>query len=616
MSETEFNANLRDIQFVLFEQLHVEELCKLAPFKDFGKADFQLVLSEAARFAKEVLGPANRPADAVGCSYEKPAQAGGVPVVKTPPALREAWQQFRQAGWICMNGGQEHGGQGLPTTVAALAGELFTGSCCALALCSLLTQGVIHVLEKFGADELKAVILPKLFSGEWTGTMVLTEAQAGSDVGASKTRAKKTDDGNYLISGEKIFITCGDHDLADNIVHLVLARVEGALAGTKGLSLFVVPKFRVNADGSLGAFNDVRCSGIEHKMGINGSPTCTMSFGEDGDCRGTLLGREGDGIRIMFHMMNEARIDCGFQGQSQASAAYLNALDYARQRVQGSSIKDGKDPNAPKVTIDQHPDVRRMLISMKAYAEGLRALLASMARLVDLSQHAATPEEREAAGARLELLTPIGKAHGSDMGFQACHTAVQVFGGYGYLRDYPVEQYLRDVRISSIYEGANGIQAMDLLGRKLPMAGGKVFQAWAEEVVATARELADDERMGAAARKLIEATTALGKAAAYLGGIARQRVEVAFLHASPFLAVMGDVAIAHQLLVQAGIAKPKLFAIVGTPSAEAIANSPEATFYAGKAECARWFCANVLPQRIAQAEAICTGDTSPLEIVF
>jgi hypothetical protein len=617
MSATDFNANLRDLQFVLFEQLGAQELCKLTPFEDFSVSDFQLVLTEAARFAKEVLGPANRPADAVGCTYTAATDPGGIPGVTTPPALREAWQQFREAGWICMNGHQEHGGQGLPTVVAMLAGELFTGSCCSLALCSLLTQGVIHILEKFGTDEMKHVYLPKLFAGEWTGTMVLTEAQAGSDVGASRARARKLDDGTYVVSGEKVFITYGDHDLADNVVHLVLARTEGAPVGTKGLSLFVVPKYLPKADGSVGAFNDVRCSGIEHKMGIHGSATCTMSFGEDGQCRGWILGREGDGIRIMFHMMNEARIDCGVQGSAQASAAYLNALSYARERTQGTHILAGKDPDAAKVTIDQHPDVRRMLLSMKAYAEGMRALLASTAKLVDLSLYARTDEEKAAAQARLDLLTPICKAHCSDMGFQVCHTAVQAYGGYGYLRDYPVEQYLRDVRISSIYEGTNGIQAMDLLGRKLPMQGGKVFGGWVADILGLARELDADPVLGDAARSLAAATGALGKAAQVLAGLAREKTDEAFLHASAFLTIMGDVAIGHQLLLQARLAAPKVTELVGAaPTAEAVAASPEATFYAGKLAAARWFAANVLPLRRAMADVIGAGDRTPLDVVF
>ena len=618
MSETDFNVNLRDLQFVLFEQLKAGDLCNLPPFEDFSTDDFKMIIDEAARFAKEVLGPANRPGDTIGSQYASAAQPGAIPTVTTPAPTRAAWEAFREAGWICMNGGMEHGGQGLPTTVAVMAGELFAGANCSLSLCALLTQGVIHILEKFAPAEMKEAYLPKLFSGEWTGTMVLTEAGAGSDVGASKTRARKAPDGDhYLISGEKIFITYGEHDMADNIVHLVLARAEGAPAGTKGLSLFVVPKYLLNTDGSVGAFNDVRCAGIEHKLGIHASPTCTMSFGEDGACRGWLLGREGDGIRIMFHMMNEARIDCGFQGAAQASAAYLSALSYARERVQGSSLLAGKDPSAPKVTIDQHPDVRRMLLSMKAYVEGMRALLMSTALYHDLADHAEDDTERAAAKARLDLLTPVCKAHCSDMGFQVCHTAVQVYGGYGYLRDYPVEQYLRDVRIAAIYEGANGIQAMDLLGRKLPMQGGKVFQSWLGEVVGLAKELEGDALLGGAAKSLAATGNALGKAAMHLATLARERVDEAFLHASPFLAVMGDVAIGHQLLLQARIAAPKVVDLIGeAPSRDAIARSPEATFYAGKVECARWFAANVLPVRAAEAAGLASGDRTPLDVVL
>ena len=611
MSETDYTVNLRDLHFVLFEQVGTSALTKLPPFRDYSESDFKMVVDEAVRFAREVLAPVNRPSDEQGCTFS----SGQVSV---PGGIRSAWQAYREAGWICMNGGAEHGGQGLPTTVAIAAGEVFTGSCLSLALCSLLTQGVIHVLERFAPEEMQNIYLPKLFGGDWTGTMVLTEAQAGSDVGASKTRARKAASGShYLIEGEKIFITCGDHDLAENIVHLVLARVEGAQAGTKGLSLFVVPKLRVGDDGSLGELNDVRCTGIEHKMGIHGSPTCTMSFGEDGDCRGYLLGDEGQGIRIMFHMMNEARIDCGVQGSALANTSFLNALSYAQQRVQGSTLADARNPEAPRVTIDKHPDVRRMLLTMKAYSEAMRGFLVSTARLIDISEHSENEEERAEARARLELLTPICKAHCSDMGFMVCNLAIQAYGGFGYLTDYPVEQALRDVRIASIYEGTNGIQAMDLLGRKLPMKGGKVFQGYLEEILTLTGALDDDPRLGEAARGLTRAVKALGGAARHLGALARENTDEAFLHASSLLSVMGDCALGYTLLQQAQIARARLTALLSdAPSQAAVAGSPEATFYAGKIDAARHFAATVLPPRTAEAEAIVNGNSAPLDVVF
>ena len=611
MSSTEFNVNLRDLQFVLFEQLKVDDLCKMKAFADFSVDDFRMIVDEAARFAREAVAPANRPGDEIGCRFEKGD-------VKVPDPVKKAWHAYREAGWICMNGHAAHGGQGLPTTISISVGELFTGACCSMSLFALLTQGVIHILERFAPEETQAMYLPKLFAGDWTGTMVLTEGGAGTDVGAAKTKARKAGDGDhYLISGEKIFITAGDHDMAENVVHLVLARVEGAQPGSKGLSLFLVPKFRLNADGTPGDFNDVRCVGIEHKLGIHASPTCTMSFGDDGDCRGQILGREGDGIRIMFHMMNEARIDCGVQGLALGSAAYLNALSYAQERVQGAELSQARNPDAPRATIDKHPDVRRMLLWMKAHVEAMRSLLVSTANLIDVSENGGDESERLRAKGFVELLTPICKARCSDVGFQIATTAVQVYGGYGYTQEYPVEQHLRDVRISAIYEGANGVQAMDLLGRKLGMQKGAVFQAYMKEMGALVRSLADHATLGGAAAELGKAAQAVGETAMYLGVLARERVDEAFLWATDFLQQMGDCVFGYQLLQQATLAAGKLEELVGAnPDRDTIANSPEATFYAGKVESARFFAASVLPHCAATAAAVKSGSSAPLDVVF
>ncbi len=616
MSSTEFNANPRDIQFVLFEQIGLDRFRRMAPFAEMTAEDIRMVIEEAARLAREVTSKANAPGDREGCHFD----AGRVTV---PGPTRDAWHVYREGGWMGLTGDPEYGGQGLPQSLAVAVGEMFTGANCALSLYSLLTVGAAHILENFAPPDIKALYLPRMYAGEWTGTMGLTEANAGTDVGNLKTSARPNGD-HYLLSGSKIFITGAEHDLAENIAHLMLARIEGDAPGTRGLSIFLVPKYRVNPDGSLGAFNDVRCTGIEHKLGIHASSTCSLSLGDDGDCRGLLLGKPGDGIRIMFHMMNEARIDCGVQGSAQASAAYLNALTYAKERIQSGHLVTGKDAAAPRVPIIEHPDVRRMLLEMKAYSEGMRSLLLTSALLVDASHHAPDELERRRAGALLALLTPICKAYCSDMGFHVCNQAVQTYGGYGYTCEFPAEQYLRDVRISAIYEGTNGVQAMDLLGRKLPMQDGQV----ATEYLKTMREFANgleaDAVLGPLGKRLAAAAEQVGKTSRLLLGKAGAgEVMMAFQSAVPLLYMWGELVLSYQLLSQAAIALPKLRAIeakAGATTPEACRKlqevNPDAQFYAGKGHAAAYFIQRVLPNVYARAEAIATHDTSSLDAVL
>ncbi|MCP4718997.1 MAG: acyl-CoA dehydrogenase, partial [Desulfobacteraceae bacterium] len=405
-------------------------------------------------------------------------------------------------------------------------------------------HGTGKMIELYGTDQLKNLFLENLYTAKWSGTMLLTEAEAGSDVGALTTSAKKLPDGTWSITGNKIFITAGEHDLAENIIHPVLARIEGAPKGSGGISIFIVPKIWVNEDKSLGEPNDVACVGTEEKMGLHGSATCSMALGTRGQCRGFLLGEENKGLKIMFHMMNEARLNVGFQGSSSASLAYLYALDYAKKRVQGKEITQLRNPDAPSLPIIQHPDVRRMLTWMKAHVDGMRSLIYYVGYLFDKQEIAATPEEKEAADEMIGLLTPVVKAYCAQRGFEVCVQAVQVFGGYGYTSEYPVEQLVRDVKIASIYEGTDGIQAMDLLGRKLGMNKGMVFKGLLEEMGKTIIAAKKIDSLAPLADKLEKSVNRFGMTALGLGTAAMsEKYASAFAHAHPFLEITGDVVL-------------------------------------------------------------------------
>jgi alkylation response protein AidB-like acyl-CoA dehydrogenase len=464
------------------------------------------------------------------------------------------------------------------------------------------------------------MFLKKMYTGQWAGTMQLTEPQAGSDVGALATTAVENKDGTYSLTGNKIFITGGDHDLTENIIHPVLARIEGAPPGTAGISLFIVPKIWVNDDGSLGAPNDIVCTGIEEKMGIHGSATCAMALGGKGNCRGLLLGEPNKGMRAMFHMMNAARLAVGFIGFISASAAYLYALNYARERLQGKALEKIDDPAAPQVPIIRHPDVRRMLLWMKAHVEGMRSLIYYTSHALDRQKCAADSGEKERLQGLVDLLTPVIKSYCSDRGFEACVEALQVFGGYGYTRDYPVEQLLRDCKIASIYEGTNGIQAMDLLGRKLGMRQGAVFINFLGEI----QRAVDDAktlpllaplagRVETAANRLAETALQLGQAA-----LAEHSRAAAFAHAKPFLDVMGDVCMGWMLLWRARLAASQLEKIAGSLDPglrrKAAAASKDAAFYEGQIQTATYFCNTLLPVVLGRMEAVKAVDPAAVEL--
>ena len=494
----------------------------------------------------------------------------------------------------------------MPRTVALAANDYLVGANYSMMMYAGLTHGAALLVEAFGSDKIKNLFLKKMFTGEWTGTMLLTEPEAGSDVGLLTTTAVKNDDGTYNVSGNKIFISSGEHDLSANIIHPVLARIEGAPAGTKGISLFLVPKFWVNDDGSMGEFNDVVCTGIEEKMGIHGNATCSLTLGGKGQCRGYLLGEENKGMRAMFLMMNEARLLVGLQAMVCASNSYLNALDYARQRVQGRNLLQMMEADAPSVPIIQHPDVRRMLISMKAYVEGMRSLLYYVCMLTDKINISDDAEEKTKYQGMVDLLIPIAKGYVSDRATDVCNMGMQVYGGYGYIREYPQEQLVRDCRITQIYEGTNGIQAMDLLGRKLGLSQGKPILDLMAEVQSTIRNASDIEMLQPMAQALEKALNRLAEVAMTLGATAMSpKVMSAFAFAHPFLEASGDVVMAWMLLWRANVAAIQL----GNG-----AKKKDRAFYEGQIKSAEYFALSILPITMGKLDAIMNNCGAAVEI--
>ncbi|MDB5643164.1 MAG: acyl-CoA dehydrogenase [Hyphomicrobiales bacterium] len=488
------------------------------------------ILDEAAKMAEGALAPLFRIGDTDGARFENG-------VVRTSPGWREAYAQWIAGGWMGVTAAEDHGGMGLPHLLNAACLEMWNGANMAFALAPLLSLGAIEALAAHGSDDLRARYLPRVVSGEWSATMNLTEPQAGSDLAALRTRAERTGDGAYAITGEKIYITYGEHDMTDNIVHLVLARLPDAPAGTRGISLFLVPKFLVGADGAIGAHNALRCAGIEHKMGIHGSPTCTMLF--EG-AAGWLIGEENRGLACMFTMMNNARLAVGLQGVGMAERATQTALAFAQERRQGRAPGDP----APMSAIVRHPDVQRMLVSMQATTAAARAICYMTANAIDLSHRAETPDARRAAQERAGLLTPVAKAYGSDIANETASLCVQVYGGMGFIEEAGAAQLMRDARIAAIYEGTNGIQAIDLVTRKLGLSGGAAFTA---ELARLRAALTGVDP--ALAPRLTEAIDALERAGAWLSQRLANEPAAALAGAAPFLRLfalaLGGVALAQ-----------------------------------------------------------------------
>jgi len=596
-----YKADLREFQFLLFEQFEIGKILGKAPFEAWGEDEVKGSLAECYRFVREVTGPLNATADHEGCRIEDDR-------VITPSGFKDAWKKLYEAGWKSIGVPPEHGGAGAPHTVQILVEEMLSGSNAAFNMYPGLAFGAGEVIEMFGTPEQKKLFCERMFTGKWGGTMCLTEAHAGSDVGSARTTAKKNADGSYSISGTKIFISGGDHDLAENIVHLVLARAEGSPAGTKGLTLFIVPRVRVGEDGKLGEPNDVTLGSIEHKMGINGSATCVLNFGESGQCIGWPVGGEASinrGMPQMFVMMNGARIAVGVQGIAVASSAYLNALEYAKERRQGSSITHWKDPTAPRVAILEHADVRRMLLDMKSRVEGIRALAIKLTNHLDRHDVATNDEEKAYHQGQVDLLVPLLKAYGSDQAFRVCEEAIQTYGGAGYTRDYPAEQYCRDAKIFSIYEGTNHIQSMDLVGRKLGQAGGANLQAFLGDVAKFVAQCKDHPAVGPEVKALGVAHEALGGSAMkLLMWFQTGKMEMVPLFANRFLEMMSELTVAWLLLDGAVIAHAKI----------AGASATDKAFYDGKLHAARYYARAVLPTVELLARQMNEEDRSALEI--
>ena len=591
----QFISERRDVDFVLHEQLEVGNFSRHEKFADFNKKTVDMIVTEARNLAVKEILPTFQLGDQEGCTFENGQ-------VKIPESFERVWELLREGEWTAMTEDAEWGGQGMPKSVALAASEYFNGANYPLMMYPGLTHGAGKLVEHFGTDKQKEVFLKKIYTGEWCGTMLLTEACAGSDVGALETVAYPQEDGTYKIVGNKIFISGGEQtQLSDNIIHPVLARIEGAPAGTRGISLFLVPKFRVNEDGSSGEFNDVVCTGIEHKMGIHGNCTCSLALGGKNECIGELLGEENKGMSHMFLMMNEARQLVGLQGFACASAAYMYALNYAKERVQGAALTNPKGGGVP---IIQHPDVRRQLLTMKAYTEGMRSILYFLANCYDQAAVTDDAEMKDFYEGLAEVLTPIGKGYVTDRSFEMVSQGMQVYGGYGFIEEYPLAQLLRDCRITLIYEGTNGIQAMDLVGRKLGMKKGKCFMDLMKLMHKTVAEARQVEGLAELADRFEANLDKLAETAMHMGKTAMSPdVLKAFSYAHPFLDVTGDAVMAWMLLWRASIALPK----IGK-------KKKEDAFYKGVLKSAEFFIYNQLPVSEGKMAAILTTAGCTMDI--
>jgi alkylation response protein AidB-like acyl-CoA dehydrogenase len=602
----------RDQKFVLFEQLEIGKFAESKLYSDFDTDTYNMVINEAQKLAQNAMMPANAEGDSEGCALKDGE-------VSVPSSFHKLWRLYNEGEWRRLDIPQEMGGQGMPMVVGMAANEYFEAANLAFQTLVAMPRGGALLIGTHGTKEQKEKYVEKILSGEWSSTMALTEAGAGSDVGATKTVAVRNKDGAYNITGNKTFITAGDTDLAKNIIHLALARVKGAPAGTKGLSLFLVPKFRINPDGSLGEPNDVKTISIEKKLGLKGSPTCQLSYGEEGRCIGELVGKENKGMPIFFTMMNESRLIVARHGASIAGSAYLHALNYARERLQGTEI--GAPPDSDQVPIIKHPDIRRMLLMMKSYTEGIRALILYTSYCIDQEHIAETDEDSLKWARRTAFLTPIAKAYGSDMSFRVTEAAMQVYGGYGYMKDYPIEQFFRDEKVNSIYEGTNGIQALDLAGRKLLSNREDLINGLLKDIDNFCDDNRGHRQLSSYVEILYNAKNALNEASVFLCGLGKKDFNILALFAYQYLELFGDVTVGWLLLWQAVIAQDKLtklFKEKGIKETDRLekffAENTEAAFYSGKLASARYFVSNIVCQAAAKAQVIKNADRAAIEI--
>lgn len=579
----------RDVRFVLFEMFNLDRLSGFESFSDVDRHTMEATISLAEQIAVKKIFPANLAGEKEGGVKYDPATKE----VHVPAAYREALASYYEAGFLALAKEREIGGMGLPETLFQVATEYFCAASIPFTMYVHLAFGTVNLIKNYGTKAQKELYLEKLIGGEWGSTMCLTEPGAGSDVGALKTRAVKQPDGTYLITGQKIFITNGDSDLYENIIHPVLARIDGDPAGTKGISIFLVPKYIVNPDGSLGDRNDVVCTGVEHKMGLKGSATCSLSFGDEGRCVGTILGEERKGMSIMFQMINESRLYVAIQALGVSSAAYLHALMYSRVRVQGSDIASRTAPEPKSVTIIRHPDVRRMLLWMKSHVDAMRMICYFIAICRDLHLHS-TGEEAKEAGALIDFLIPIAKGGNSDLSWLITAEAIQVLGGYGFCADYPVEQFARDSKIQSIYEGTNAIQAVDLMMRKMLQDAGQyrysVYRKRIAQTLEAARPLVERRYVDAVERALAQMDEYIGM---MKNAMNEGKIPQLFANATPLLTAFRMLTHAWLHLWSLSIALPRLHELAGEMGSEkfdaAVRDSAEAAFYAGRVLSARFF---------------------------
>ena len=601
----------RDVRFTLFEMLEIEKLNRFDAFKDYDRTVYEDTLDLAEKIAIEQFYPSNADGDKTGLQFDpKTAQ------VKVPESFKKGFNAYIESGFHSLSLSQEIGGMGLPSSIAMACAEYFNAGNTALTMYGGSITGALAIIAPFADKELYDMVVPGLLEGKWGGTMCLTEPGAGSDVGALKTKAVKQPDGTYLITGSKIFISNGEHDMTENIIHPVLARIEGDPGGTKGISIFVVPKFLINKDGSLGERNDVYCTGIEHKMGLKGNATSSLSFGENGKCVGYLLGKEREGMKIMFHLMNAARIHTGVQALGCSSAAYLHAVTYARNRVQSALITN---PKGGPVTIINHPDVKRTLLYMKSQVEGMSMLCLFLAMHEDIMHGSKDPEEVKRATAIVDILTPVVKAGISDASWLVTSEAMQVYGGYGYCQEYPIEQYARDTKVFAIYEGTNAIQSLDLMMRKIlmnpEMYNYAQLREWMNNTIVKAKGVVDDKYVKPVEEGVAKLDEVIEMMKKQMG---EMKILLLLNNATSFQRAVYPLVLAWLHLWSLIITTPKAKALLGDAKGEErakiIANDPEAAYYSGRVLSSQFFIGAELPKFFGMMAAITANEAAALKM--